>query len=204
MKQKEVQSKNLSLGMRRRLSIAISLVAEPKIVFLDEPTTGLDPETRREVWNILTECKKRHSIVLTTHSMEEADVLCERIAIINLGVMRCIGAQTRLKNVYGFGYHLFINCQKLKYIQLLQKDRSAIIDIKKVHQTIFSFVTKILPSSKLLRSFNGNFVYQIPTAGFQAEKLFNEMETNKDQLRVADWGISQCSLEDVFTKICEI
>lgn len=90
-KQKDVQSKNLSLGMKRRLSIAISLVAEPKIVFLDEPTTGLDPETRREVWNILTECKKRHSIVLTTHSMEEADVLCERIAIINLGIMRCIG-----------------------------------------------------------------------------------------------------------------
>lgn len=90
-KQKEVQSRNLSLGMRRRLSIAISLVAEPKIVFLDEPTTGLDPETRREVWNILTECKKRHSIVLTTHSMEEADVLCQRIAIINLGIMRCIG-----------------------------------------------------------------------------------------------------------------
>jgi len=115
-KQREVQSKNLSLGMRRRLSIAISLVAEPRIVFLDEPTTGLDPETRREVWNILTECKKRHSIVLTTHSMEEADVLCERIAIINLGVMRCIGPQTRLKNLYGIGYHLFINCQKLKYI----------------------------------------------------------------------------------------
>lgn len=82
---------NLSLGMRRRLSIAISLVAEPKIVFLDEPTTGLDPETRREVWNILTACKQRHSIVLTTHSMEEADVLCERIAIVNLGIMRCIG-----------------------------------------------------------------------------------------------------------------
>lgn len=91
-KQRDVQSKNLSLGMRRRLSIAISLVADPKIVFLDEPTTGLDPETRREVWNILTECKKRHSIVLTTHSMEEADVLCERIAIINLGIMRCIAS----------------------------------------------------------------------------------------------------------------
>lgn len=109
LKQRDVQSMNLSLGMRRRLSIAISLVAEPKIVFLDEPTTGLDPETRREVWNILTACKQRHSIVLTTHSMEEADVLCERIAIVNLGIMRCIGAQTRLKNVYGIGYHLFIN-----------------------------------------------------------------------------------------------
>jgi ABC-type multidrug transport system ATPase subunit len=159
MKQRDVQSMNLSLGMRRRLSIAISLVAEPKIVFLDEPTTGLDPETRREVWNILTACKQRHSIVLTTHSMEEADVLCERIAIVNLGIMRCIGPQTRLKNLYGIGYHLFINAQKLKYIQMLEKDKKLKLSIEEIHKNIFNFIKKILPKSTLLRSFNGNFVY---------------------------------------------
>lgn len=63
--------------MRRRLSIAIALVGDPKIVFLDEPSTGLDPENRRQLWNILVEQKR--AMVLTTHSMEEADVLCNRI-----------------------------------------------------------------------------------------------------------------------------
>lgn len=107
-----------------------------------------------------------------------------------------------MKNLYGIGYHLFINCQKLKYIQLTDKNTK--VDIKKVHEAIFNFVKKILPKSTLLRSFNGNFVYQVPVEGFEAERLFNEMEDNKEKLRIADWGISQCSLEDVFTKICDI
>lgn len=98
--------------MRRRLSIAISLVSKPKIIFLDEPTTGLDPDSRRGLWNILQECKKEknRAMVLTTHSMEEADVLCNRIGIVNKGVLRCIGTQNRLKTLYGGGYHLYINC----------------------------------------------------------------------------------------------
>ena len=78
------------------------------------------------------------------------------------------------------------------------------LNIKEVHQKIFDFVKQVLPSSTLIRSFNGNFVYQIPIGGFQAERLFNEMESNKEKLRIADWGISQCSLEDVFTKICDL
>lgn len=107
--------------MKRRLSIAIALVADPKIVFLDEPTTGLDPETRRQLWNILQECRNdsRRAIVLTTHSMEEADVLCNRIGIVSNGVLRCIGTQNRLKNLYGGGYHLFVSSQKAKYLKLL-------------------------------------------------------------------------------------
>lgn len=91
--ERDTLTKNLPLGMKRRLSIAISLVANPAIVFLDEPTTGLDPETRRQLWNILQDCKsnKKRAMVLTTHSMEEADVLCNRIGIVANGILRCIG-----------------------------------------------------------------------------------------------------------------
>lgn len=92
--ERNMQVVELPLGMRRRLSIAISLVSSPKIIFLDEPTTGLDPDTRRQLWNILQDCKKdkNRAMILTTHSMEEADVLCNRIAIVNDGVLRCIGS----------------------------------------------------------------------------------------------------------------
>lgn len=67
--------------MKRRLSVAISLVGDPKVVFLDEPTTGLDPENRRQLWDIISESKSKRAMVLTTHSMEEADVLCNRIGM---------------------------------------------------------------------------------------------------------------------------
>ncbi len=108
----------LSGGMKRRLSMAICLVSDPKIVYLDEPTTGLDPENRRQIWDILTEGRGKRAMVLTTHSMEEADVLCQRIAIINDGILCCIGPQVRLKTLYGGGYHLFFNTQRSKTLEL--------------------------------------------------------------------------------------
>ena len=127
--------------MKRRLSIAISLVSQPKIIFLDEPTTGLDPETRRQLWNILQEVKQgNRAMILTTHTMEEADVLCNRIGIVNNGVMTCIGSQDRLKELYGGGYQLFINCAR----SCSEKE------IKKVRE----FVKKIAPKSEMLRLFN--------------------------------------------------
>jgi len=110
---------------------------------------------------------------------------------------------------------LFVNSQKSKHLLHLQekKKQDALRkgsswseieeeDIGQVHENISSFITNILPTTRLLREFNGNFVYQIPTENFNAVKLFNEMEKNKDKLKIADWGISQCTLEDVFTRIC--
>jgi ABC-type multidrug transport system ATPase subunit len=153
LESKDTTIGELPLGMRRRLSIAICIVSNPQIIFLDEPTTGLDPETRREVWNILQDCKAdKTAMVLTTHSMEEADVLCTRIGIINNGVLQCIGTQNRLKSLYGGGYHLFVNCMK----------NEASIQ-KYTEQQIEHFVHKILPHSILLRNFNGSFVFQIPS-----------------------------------------
>jgi ABC-type multidrug transport system ATPase subunit len=83
-------TKSLSGGMKRRLSIAISLVSEPKIIYLDEPSTGLDSENRRQLWDILAKLKGKRAMILTTHSMEEADVLCDRIAIMTNGILRCV------------------------------------------------------------------------------------------------------------------
>ena len=91
-------------GMRRRLSTAISLTASPKIVFLDEPTTGMDPVSRRQVWDLIERVKKDKVIVLTTHSMEEADVLGDRIAVMSAGKIVAADTSLGLKNRYGVGY----------------------------------------------------------------------------------------------------
>ena len=90
-------AKELSGGMQRRLSIAIALVGSPKVVFLDEPSSGLDPYHKRQIWDILLKCKKKTSIFLTSHLMDEVEALCDRIGIINYGQLRCVGAISELK-----------------------------------------------------------------------------------------------------------
>ena len=187
---KDLKSNQLSGGMRRRLSVAISLVGNPKIVFLDEPTTGLDPENRRQLWDILAKCKGGRAMVLTTHSMEEADVLCSRVAIVNNGVLRCIGPQVVLKGIYGGGYHLFINCQR----NVGYRQEEIIPQVK-------NFVKKVIPAALPLSEFNGNLVYQIPIDNCKVSIIFSEFEGNKKNIGIADWGISQSSLEDVFMRV---
>jgi ABC-type multidrug transport system ATPase subunit len=68
--------------MKRRLSVAISAIGNPKVIFFDEPTTGMDPVSRRAVWQLMQDLKKDKTIILTTHAMEEADALADRIAIV--------------------------------------------------------------------------------------------------------------------------
>ena len=92
-------AKNLSGGMRRRLEIARGLVHNPKIFFLDEPTTGLDPVSRVAVWEMLTNIKQHRdlTVLITTHYMDEADRLCHRIAIVDHGKLVALDAPEALK-----------------------------------------------------------------------------------------------------------
>ena len=93
---------NLSGGLKQRVGVAAALVNDPELVFLDEPTTGLDPKARREVWSVIQNLKKLgKAIFLTSHYMEEAQVLADRIAIINKGKITVIGSPQRLISEYG-------------------------------------------------------------------------------------------------------
>ncbi len=93
------QVKNLSGGMRRRVEIARGLVHEPRIFFLDEPTTGLDPVSRVAVWEMLAKIKRERNltILITTHYMDEADKLCDRIAIVDHGELKALDSPLKLK-----------------------------------------------------------------------------------------------------------
>jgi len=93
---------NLSGGLKQRVGVAAALVNDPKLVFLDEPTTGLDPKARREVWSVIENLKKLgKTVFLTTHYMEEAQVLADRIAVINKGKIAVIGSPNELISQYG-------------------------------------------------------------------------------------------------------
>ncbi len=99
----DVLVENYSGGMKRRLEIARGLMHMPKVLFLDEPTVGLDPQTRRKIWDYIIELNKKHNttIVLTTHYIEEADFLCSRVAFVDHGKIIALDTPEKLKNAMG-------------------------------------------------------------------------------------------------------
>lgn len=115
--------RNLSGGLKQRVGVALSLVNDPDIVFLDEPTTGLDPKSRREVWEVIAGLKKKgKTIFLTTHYMEEAEYLADHIAIIHKGKIIAEGSLEELINRYGSGSTLHIrNCKTRSAIKILRE-----------------------------------------------------------------------------------
>lgn len=106
--------------MRRRLSVAIGAIGNPRIIFFDEPTTGMDPVSRHDVWRLMQSLKKDKTIILTTHAMEEADCLADRIAIVVDGRLKCIGSCLNLKNSFGEGYRLSVVCPSGKEQQVIK------------------------------------------------------------------------------------
>lgn len=109
--EKKLESKvsSLSGGMRRRVSICIATLGDPYVIFMDEPTTGLDPVNRRKIWSLINRLKKNRVIILTTHLMEEADYLSDRIGIIIGGQLKFIGNSTELRSIYWDGIILVIS-----------------------------------------------------------------------------------------------
>lgn len=141
---KNVQVGLYSGGMKRRLSVAISAIGNPKIIFFDEPTTGMDPVSRKAVWQLMQELKKDKTIILTTHAMEEADALADRIAVVVDGKLKCIGTPLSLKTAYGDGIRVSLVCEVGK------------------EQKVMDLFSKIAPSSKLVDSSGGSMIFAVP------------------------------------------
>ncbi|PLS68074.1 MAG: ABC transporter ATP-binding protein [Cyanobacteria bacterium M5B4] len=112
------RTRNLSGGMKRRLQIARALMHNPQVLFLDEPTVGLDPQTRRRLWEIIRDLKQQGmTILLTTHYMEEAETLCDRVGILDSGKLIEMGTLSELRQKHGLAVVIVQNeeDQKLDY-----------------------------------------------------------------------------------------
>jgi len=101
-------AKDLSGGQKRKLSVAIAFIGGSKLIYLDEPTSGMDTSARRYIWEMLKKYKDGKIVVLTTHFMDEADFLGDRIGIMGEGKLICCGSSVFLKNKFGVGYNLTI------------------------------------------------------------------------------------------------
>lgn len=120
-------SQGYSGGMKRKLSVACATIGQPQIVFLDEPSTGMDPVARRDMWAVISEMvsggnlpdEERTSVILTTHAMEECEALCPRIGIMANGRLRCIGSAQHLKDRFGQGYQVEA---KVEFVEQTDED----------------------------------------------------------------------------------
>ncbi|ORY52928.1 P-loop containing nucleoside triphosphate hydrolase protein [Rhizoclosmatium globosum] len=178
-------TRHLSGGEKRRLSIAIALVGSSKLIFLDEPTTGLDPDVRRQIWAIMKEAKKGKTIILTTHSMEEADVCCNRIGIMLKGNLKCIGPHIRLKQMHGNGF-------RLSFAVLSSYD---VLSAR-------SLVEPILPDNRvLISSLNSHHIYEFLPEKGDVLKIMSVLEEKAATYGIIDWEITQTTLENLFMKL---
>lgn len=175
-------------GMKRRLSVGIASIGNPKIIFLDEPTSGLDPKNRRQIWNLVQEMKKNAIVILTTHSMEEADTLGDKIAIMAMGRLRAVGTSLHLKNRFGVGYHINLIVENERVEEAKQRTQ------------------KLLPDIVLDTETAGNLSYSLPRAKIDDVSQFfrfveSELQSSEGEKLIKDWGISQTTMEEVFLRI---
>ena len=180
-------AKTLSGGQRRKLSVAIALIGDAKVIMLDEPTSGMDTTTRRRFWEMVKQFKEDRIIILTTHYMDEADILGDRICIMAEGSVQCCGSSLFLKNRFGVGYNL-----------VLAKQQGAGAKCKAVEP----YIKRKLPEATKLQEVSTEITYQLPiTVSPKFRDFFTALDADLGDLGLSSYGVGITTLEEVFLRI---
>ncbi|XP_062036152.1 phospholipid-transporting ATPase ABCA3 isoform X2 [Lepus europaeus] len=178
-------------GNKRKLSTGIALLGEPAVIFLDEPSTGMDPVARRLLWDTVARARESgKAVVITSHSMEECEALCTRLAIMVQGQFKCLGSPQHLKSKFGSGYSLQAKIRS-------QGQQEALQDFK-------AFVDLTFPGSVLEDEHQGMVHYHLPGHDLSWAKVFGTLEKAKEKYGVDDYSVSQISLEQVFLSFAHL
>lgn len=187
------QAKNLSAGLKRKLCFALSMLGNPQIVLLDEPSTGMDPKSKQRMWRAIRAAFKnrQRGAILTTHYMEEAEAVCDRVAIMVSGQLRCIGSIQHLKGKYGRGYSLEVK---------LREELTGLQQVALLHKEIL----RIFPHAARQESFATLMVYKIPMEDVKSlAKSFSQLESAKQTFNFEEYNFSQSTLEQVFMEFAK-
>ncbi|XP_059511525.1 ATP-binding cassette sub-family A member 13-like isoform X2 [Stegostoma tigrinum] len=185
----------LSGGTKRKLSLAISFIGGSSTIILDEPTSGVDPCSRRNIWDVILKYRTGRTIIFTTHHLDEADILSDRIAILESGQLKCCGSPAYLKEQYGQGYSLSI----LKKPTVVETDESCDVGL------VTSLVKQHVPLAFLKQDAFGELTYSIPTMEDKTayERLLQDLDKEMKNLHLSSYSISDTTLEEVFLKLLQ-
>eukprot|EP00928_Gymnodinium_smaydae_P019591 TRINITY_DN17526_c0_g3_i1.p1 TRINITY_DN17526_c0_g3~~TRINITY_DN17526_c0_g3_i1.p1 ORF type:complete len:788 (-),score=73.18 TRINITY_DN17526_c0_g3_i1:80-2443(-) len=180
----------LSGGMRRRLAVGCSMVAAPSVVVLDEPSTGLDPVSRRGIWTTIRSIRSTGSCcLLTTHMLEEAEELCSNIVILKKGEIAAEGSVQDLKEQWGTGYTVSIDSVENKM------------------ELVENFMSTLLPEvdkQPVRKNEHGQFTYRVKCEDEGLGHLILAIARGKVDAGIKRWGVSQASLEDAYLRVIEV
>ena len=187
---RNTKASNLSGGQKRKLSIGLAMVGGSSIIFLDEPSSGMDITSRRNLWDILKRCLAGKIIILTTHFMEEASILGNRIGILSEGKMQCIGTPLELIEKY-------TNCINLNITKHFNADDDFIIA---------SVLDNFGDLDINFENFNRDILFRIPTDKVRIDwsEFFRRLDSSLDEMKIKSYSISKSSLEDVFLNLPKI
>ncbi|XP_049603565.1 retinal-specific phospholipid-transporting ATPase ABCA4 isoform X1 [Syngnathus scovelli] len=225
---REDEAQNLSGGMQRKLSVAMAFVGGSKVVILDEPTSGVDPYSRRSIWDLLLKYRSGRTVILSTHHMDEADLLSDRIAIISKGQLHCCGSPLFLKNCFGAGFYLTL-VRRIKDLKKKENDCDCASDCsctcsictrhKDQSQNLCQTAERVLegnldsisglihhhvPDAKLIEAIGQELTFLLPSRCFKHRayaSLFRELEETLTDMGLSSFGISDTSLEEIFLKV---
>ncbi|XP_074016380.1 ATP-binding cassette sub-family A member 10-like [Numenius arquata] len=182
----DTQAEKLSGGQKRKLSIGIAMLGNPQFLFLDEPTAGLDPLSRHQVWSLLKEHRAGRVILFSTQFMDEADILADRKAFISHGRLKCVGSSLFLKKKWGIGYHLRIHV-------------SESCDLENVTSLVKRYIPNVIFSGHSQYELR----YKLPLENVNKfPDLFSGLDSCSGQ-GIINYGVSMTSLEDVFLRLEE-
>ncbi|XP_036935186.1 retinal-specific phospholipid-transporting ATPase ABCA4a isoform X1 [Acanthopagrus latus] len=219
-------TQNLSGGMQRKLSVALAFVGGAKVVILDEPTSGVDPYSRRSIWDLLLKYRAGRTVIMSTHHMDEADLLSDRVAIISQGRLYCCGSPIFLKNCFGAGFYLTLvrrmkhdkpkagcdctedcsctcsKCSKFKGDQGESQTPDRQMDGNM--ESITALVHHHVPQARLIEAIGQELTFLLPNRNFQPRayaSLFRELEETLVDIGLSSFGVSDTSLEEIFLKV---
>lgn len=218
----------LSGGMKRKLSVALALVARSRAVLLDEPTSGMDPHSRRATWELLQAHKASRSLVLTTHYMDEADLLADRIAVLADGHLQAFGSSLFLKTQFGLGYTLTVQLELPRNAHAGAAgadadDASAAPSAPGVACTgggagahagsaaelgastaVLALLRTHVPSTQPLSVAGNEASYRLPLDESERfPRMLRELDARAAALRVGGYGMSMTSMEEVFLALAK-
>ncbi|XP_063706472.1 ATP-binding cassette sub-family A member 17-like [Culicoides brevitarsis] len=177
--------KNYSGGTKRKLSVALTLIGNTAIVILDEPTTGIDPAARKQLWNVINQAREsQKTILLTSQMMEECETLCTNLSVLHKGNLKCMGTKEYLKEKYLNGFILEL---KLKSMP----EGSSNVKAKE-------YFFKLFEDAELKEEYLKSLIYFIPSENHKLHEIFEAVAMSKEFLLIEDFAVKDATLEQIF------